>query len=128
MLVATIILLASVSIRYCNAFTITIGASREKCFEQIAIEGQKLFGSYQVQHGGKMDINIKISDSEQSIVYHGPAKREGSFEFIASMNGPYKLCLNNKGGVSVSSKRISFAFHMADKINSAGLHASSMIS
>eukprot|EP01083_Nonionella_stella_P102320 290982_1 len=117
------VILALVFMGMSNGFTISVMPSREKCFHQVATEGQKLFGSYAVQFGGKLDIKISITDPESVIVYEEPSKRDGSFEFIAQQNGIYQLCIINKG-VSVSTKRISFQFHIADKIKQAGLHVS----
>mmetsp|Transcript_31489 Transcript_31489/g.51001 ORF Transcript_31489/g.51001 Transcript_31489/m.51001 type:complete len:205 (+) Transcript_31489:74-688(+) len=105
------------------AFTITIGPSRQKCFHEIASEGHKIYGSYAVQFGGKLDINIQILDPEDKNVFYETEAQEGSFEFIAQQNGRYSLCLNNER-VSVSTKRVSFSYRVADEIKKAGLHAS----
>ena len=76
-----------------------------------------------MQFGGKLDINIKVTDSEDNLVYQESAKQDGSFEFVALKNGIYQFCLNNQK-TSVSTKRVSFHFHLAKEIKNAGLHIS----
>ena len=127
MVVAVLLIFLISLLNQCRSFTVTIKASREKCFGLLASGGQKLFGSYEVVSGGNLDINIKITDSENGAVYEEPAKQEGSFEFVASKNGQYRLCLNNMATVSAAAKEVSFAYHVAKELEGAGLHASSFV-
>ena len=109
-----------------NGFTVSVSASREKCFHQIASEGQKIFGSFAVQLGGKLDINIRINDPENQLIFEATEKSSDSFEFIAPKNGRYELCFNNQK-TSVSTKRLSFNFHVSNEITNKGLHVSSLV-
>ena len=121
-----LILLIFINIDINKGFELSILPSKQKCFHQVASEGQKVFGSYSVVYGGKKDLNIKVTDPESGLVYEQQRKRDGSFEFVALKNGRYELCLNNQK-TSVSTKRVSFSFHLGNEIKNAGLHISSLV-
>ena len=112
-----------------ETFAINVLPSKEKCFYQVVTEGQKVFGSYSVAYGGQLDLNVQVTDPTNDLVYEQQLNRkkpDGSFEFVALKNGRYQLCLNNQKA-SVSTKRVSFSFHLGNEIKNAGLHISSYV-
>jgi len=114
-----------------DPFIVDIAPGGTQCFTIVATQGQKVYGSYGVNWGGKLDIRPEITGPNHGVIYSMSEKEvknqegeEGSFGFYADEDGIYSLCLVNNGGVSLATKSVTFSLRVADELKSGGLHAS----
>ena len=106
-----------------NSFTITVSAAKTQCFHEIATEGERVHGSYEVVSANNQAIYMTVTDMNGDKVFASD-EREVSFEFIAQLTGRYEICFDNKRG-KLSSKRVSFAFEVTHAMDRDALHPSS---
>lgn len=106
-----------------SSFTITVSAAKTQCFHEIATEGERVHGSYEVVSANNQAIFMTVTDMNGDKVFFSD-EREMSFEFIAQITGRYEICFDNKKG-KLSSKRVSFGFEVTHAMDRDALHPSS---
>lgn len=108
--VLTVFTLSFVPLVTGDPFIVEIGSGQRQCFNIVADATQKVYGSYGVNWGGKLDIKPLVEGPDKELIYslddeevrERSAGEEGSFEFFAEKEGIYTFCLLNEGGVSVA--------------------------
>lgn len=51
---------------------------------------------FETVEGGFLDIDVRITDPEGKIIYHGVRESSGKFAFAAHMTGAYNYCFSNQ--------------------------------
>jgi len=102
------------------ALTVTIGPASEECFIDEANVAAKVLGSFRVTKGGNLDIDVKMWNPDNTIVYEQDKQVEGSFMFVALQKGQFRLCFSNRMS-TVTSKDVSFNLYVGSSLTSHGV-------
>jgi len=86
-----------------------------QCFFDYANKGEKVVGNVMVLHGGNLDIDIKVNDPFNQLLFESSRKSVESFQFHAQQNGQYWLCLSNQFS-TLSSKTVVFHLYVGRKL------------
>jgi len=97
-----------------------VGPNVEECFMEDVKRGEKVLGSFNVAKGGSLDINIKVYNPDNTIVYEQERQIEGSFSFVAVQQGIFKFCFGNTMS-TVTSKAVSFNIYAGLSLTSHGV-------
>ncbi|XP_037933354.1 transmembrane emp24 domain-containing protein 2-like [Teleopsis dalmanni] len=100
-------------LRTTAAFIVTVDAHNEECFFD-KVEGGTKFGiTFEVIEGGFLDIDIKISGPDQSIIHQSEKESSGKYTFAAPVTGLYKVCFNNERS-SMTPKVVMFSIDLGE--------------
>ncbi|XP_050521242.1 transmembrane emp24 domain-containing protein 2-like [Daktulosphaira vitifoliae] len=77
-------------------YFLTVDAHAEECFFDKVEIGTKLGLMYEISEGGFLDIDVKILDPDNEIIYEGLRESSGKFAFAAAKKGAYTYCFSNQ--------------------------------
>lgn len=78
------------------AHTIDLMPNSEHCFFEDMHVGDEMTLTYQVSGGGHLDINTRVKDPEDHLLFQQLRKDTGSYDFVAEMDGRYTYCFSNE--------------------------------
>ncbi|XP_059613364.1 transmembrane emp24 domain-containing protein 2 [Phlebotomus argentipes] len=79
-----------------NAYFVTVDAHSEECFFDRVEAGTKMGLIFETVEGGFLDIDVRITDPEGKIIYHGVRESSGKYTFAAHVSGNYNYCFSNQ--------------------------------
>ncbi|CAH2093855.1 unnamed protein product [Euphydryas editha] len=92
-LISTIL---TIFLSYTNCYTITVDAHAEECFFENVEAGTKMGLSFEIAEGGFLDIDVKITAPDGTVLYSGQRESSGIFTFSATTSGRYTYCFSNQ--------------------------------
>jgi hypothetical protein len=90
-----------------QGLSFTLGPGKEECFYENVNQGTTVSIVFQVNTGGRNDIDLNVKGPDGRIIYQRRREQEGRYTFQAPLNGMYTVCFSNQMS-SFSSKQISF--------------------
>uniref|UniRef100_A0A183B6S0 GOLD domain-containing protein n=1 Tax=Echinostoma caproni TaxID=27848 RepID=A0A183B6S0_9TREM len=104
-----LMLLASVSCvsAYPKRFTVEIPDEEVFCGYEYLQEQKKYILMYQVIHGGNLDIDVKITDPTERVIYEVTRGTHEDIKLSSTVNGTHKFCFGNQFS-SFSEKLVFF--------------------
>ncbi|XP_035691566.1 transmembrane emp24 domain-containing protein 2 isoform X1 [Branchiostoma floridae] len=79
-----------------SAYFVSVDAHAEECFFDKVTSGTKMGLMFEVAEGGFLDIDVKITGPDSTVIYSGERESNGKYTFAAHMDGVYKYCFSNK--------------------------------
>lgn len=92
------------------AHTIDLLPSSEHCFFEDMHVGDEMTLTYQVSGGGHLDIDVRVKDPDNQLLFQQLRKDTGTYDFVAEMDGRYTYCFSNEFS-TVTDKTLSFNVH-----------------
>jgi len=115
LLLVSLSLSISSSITVVSAYNVFLRPGSEQCFGEILKKGDKLLASFAVASGGHLDIDCRVYDPENRIVYLSERRMTDNFQFYAQQDGEYKICFGNSMS-TVTGKTVSFHIYAGQKL------------
>ena len=81
--------------QYAHAHTVDLPPGQEHCFFEDMHSGDEMTLTYQVSGGGHLDIDVRLTDPENQLLYQHIRKDTGTYDFIAEKDGRYTYCFSN---------------------------------
>lgn len=94
--------------------TFELPDNAKQCFHEDITAGTKATIEYQVVTGGYYDVDMKLFDPRQVVLYQGVKKQFDTHQWTASMTGSYSFCFSNEFS-TFSHKLIYFEFIAGDE-------------
>ncbi|XP_072934446.1 transmembrane emp24 domain-containing protein 2 [Epargyreus clarus] len=79
-----------------TSYTITVDAHAEECFFEHVEADTKIGLTFEIAEGGFLDIDVKITGPDGTIIYNGERESSGMYTFSAPMAGIYTYCFSNQ--------------------------------
>lgn len=89
------VILASLA-AWSEAFTFTVQAGSQECFDEEAPLKEKVAGVWKVLEDTSMNIDVKVVSPSGEVIYDAEAESSGSFEFTSREEGAYQVCYSNE--------------------------------
>ncbi|XP_055687123.1 transmembrane emp24 domain-containing protein 2 [Lutzomyia longipalpis] len=96
-----------------NGYFITVDAHSEECFFDRAEAGTKMGLIFETVEGGFLDIDVRITDPEGKIIYHGVRESSGKYTFAAHVSGAYQYCFSNQMS-TMTPKVVMFSMEVGE--------------
>jgi len=90
---------------------VVVEAGTSECFVETMEDGGYVHGSFQVEDGGSLDIDLRVYSPSKKQVYLAESMNEDHFKVTAPVGGVYQFCFENRAGVSYGRKKVVFALH-----------------
>jgi hypothetical protein len=71
--------------------------------------------SFNVAAGGFLDIDVRVYGPDGKVVYEQERQTDGSFQFVATAAGEYRLCFGNTMS-TVTGKTVSFHLYVGNAL------------
>eukprot|EP00659_Diplonema_papillatum_P022554 gene22554-34515_t len=115
---ACVLLLLAAAVQ---GLTVKVEATAEECFLENAKEGAIPFTfAFQVTSGGKLDIDVKLTDPRGTVIQAWPKATDGRHSWTSTMPGDYKMCFSN-AMARWTPKWVSFYTTVGQSSNTAKL-------
>lgn len=101
--------------RVSSGFLIRLPSHSEQCFLERANRGDKIAGNVRVVSGGSLDVDVKILDPSNRVVFEQARVKDDTFQFHAPQAGLYAVCFSNGMSV-VTSKVVSFNIYVGSAL------------
>ncbi|GAB0090366.1 Transmembrane emp24 domain-containing protein [Sergentomyia squamirostris] len=98
-----------------NAYFVTVDAHSEECFFDRVEAGTKMGLIFETVEGGFLDIDVRITDPEGKIIYHGVRESSGKYTFAAHTNGVYTYCFSNQMS-TMTPKVVMFSMEVGEAL------------
>merc|ERR1712037_876992 len=79
-----------------QGYFVTVQPRKEECFHEYVKNNDKINMMYEVAEGGFLDINVKVINAKNQVIYNKERETSGKMLFTADMQGPIRFCFNNK--------------------------------
>lgn len=76
--------------------TFELPDKEEHCFYEEVKEGVQFMLEFQVVAGGKTDVDCKIQDPKQRVLYEVKRKNYDTYQTVTKIGGEYKICFSNE--------------------------------
>lgn len=76
--------------------TFELPDKEEHCFYEEVKEGVQFMLEFQVVEGGKTDVDCKIQDPKQRVLYEVKRKSYDTYQTVTKVGGEYKICFSNQ--------------------------------
>lgn len=96
-----------------NGYFVTVLPRKEECFHEYVEAGHKINMMYEVAEGGFLDIDVRIINPRNGLIYDKQRETSGKVMFVADMNGPVRFCFSNKIS-TVTHKVVMFSIDVVD--------------
>ena len=96
-----------------TAFFATILPRREECFHETGKAGDKVFIMYEVAEGGFLDIDVKVYNPVNKIMYDEQRETSGKVMFTLEQDGKVRCCFSNKIS-TVTHKVVMFNMELTE--------------
>lgn len=103
-----------------SAMSVRVAANAEECFFESPSRGEKLLASYSVSAGGQLDINVRVSAPDGTVVYEEERVSEGILSFVALQEGSHAICFSNAMS-TVTDKVVAFTVYSGSSISMWGV-------
>jgi len=93
-LITSLVLIMSLA----NAVELTfeLPDKEEHCFYEEIKENVQLTLEFQVVEGGKNDVDCKVEDPKQRVLYEVKKKNYDTYQTMTKVGGEYKICFSNE--------------------------------
>ncbi|EPZ36590.1 hypothetical protein ROZALSC1DRAFT_30800 [Rozella allomycis CSF55] len=91
-----------------SAFVTEVKARDKACFFETLKKGDKMGVNFQVEHGGNLDIDLKINGPFDELIHAEYKQYAAGFHFVAENDGKHTYCFFNEQA-SNGDKRVSFS-------------------
>ncbi|CEO96913.1 GOLD domain-containing protein [Plasmodiophora brassicae] len=112
---AAVALAAAVLVGVARPYSTTIPASGSECFFETADVGDKFHCSFNVYAGGFLDVDVKVFDPAEKVVFEEERVQTESFTFTAQLAGRYKVCFYNIMS-TVTAKHLTFSIAVGNAL------------
>lgn len=102
-----------------KAYFVTVQPRKEECFHDYVKNGDKINMMYEVAEGGFLDINVRVINSKNQVIYDKERETSGKILFTADQNGPIRFCFSNKIS-TVTHKVVMFSIDVTAASESVG--------
>lgn len=89
-------LLLAASSALCSGFGFVVPSGEEVCFHENAKASERIHCEWNVQKGGMLDLDVKVTSPTNDHVYSALQESLGSMAFYATVEGVYTICFSNK--------------------------------
>lgn len=76
--------------------TFELPDKEEHCFYEEIKENVQMTLEFQVVEGGKNDVDCKVEDPKQRILYEVKKKNYDTYQTMTKLGGEYKICFSNE--------------------------------
>merc|ERR1719454_1326000 len=106
-----LLVVSSLLLGSCTAFFATILPRREDCFHETGKAGDKINIMYEVAEGGFLDIDVKVYNPVNKVMYDQQRETSGKVMFTLEQDGKVRCCFSNKIS-TVTHKVVMFNMEM----------------
>jgi len=96
-----------------QGYFVTVQPRKEECFHEYVKNNDKINMMYEVAEGGFLDINVKVINAKNQVIYNKERETSGKMLFTADMQGPIRFCFNNKIS-TVTHKVVMFSIDVTE--------------
>ncbi|XP_045771129.1 transmembrane emp24 domain-containing protein 2 [Maniola jurtina] len=96
-----------------NCYTITVDAHAEECFFENVEADTKMGLTFEIAEGGFLDIDVKITGPDGTVIYRGERESSGMYTFSAPTSGRYTYCFSNQMS-TMTPKVVMFNFEVGE--------------
>lgn len=93
-LISSLVLIMSLA--HAVELTFELPDKEEHCFYEEIKENVQLTLEFQVVEGGKNDVDCKIEDPKQRVLYEVKKKNYDTYQTMTKIGGEYKICFSNE--------------------------------
>ncbi|CAH2259556.1 jg24270 [Pararge aegeria aegeria] len=106
-------IILAVVISTANCYTITVDAHAEECFFENVEANTKMGLTFEIAEGGFLDIDVKITGPDGTVLHRGERESSGMFTFSAATSGRYTYCFSNQMS-TMTPKVVMFNFEVGE--------------
>ncbi|XP_005183552.2 transmembrane emp24 domain-containing protein 2 [Musca domestica] len=96
-----------------QAFVVNVDAHNEECFFEKIEAGTKFSVTFEVIDGGFLDIDIKVTGPDNSIMHQSVKESSSRLTFAAVTTGVYTVCFDNSKS-SMTPKMVMFSIDVGE--------------
>jgi len=96
-----------------SALFVTVLPRREECFHETGKAGDKFNLMFEVAEGGFLDIDVKVYNPVNKIMYDQQRETSGKVMFVLETDGKVRACFSNKIS-TVTHKVVMFTLELSE--------------
>lgn len=96
-----------------RGYFVTVQPRKEECFHEYVKKDDKINMMYEVAEGGFLDIDVRIINARNGLIYDKQRETSGKVLFTSDMGGPVRFCFSNKIS-TVTHKVVMFSIDITE--------------
>jgi len=96
-----------------HGYFVTVQPRKEECFHEYVKKDDKINMMYEVAEGGFLDIDVRIINARNGLIYDKQRETSGKVLFTSDQNGPVRFCFSNKIS-TVTHKVVMFSIDITE--------------